>query len=214
MGLGLSGVLAELLIHPVNLDSVVVAGTKLMTLKRDRLVLWTGQRHSGKTARAAKLAQLARDEGFDVAGLLALSVYGDGRLIGFDSFDLRSRITAPLARRKARGPKFGPFSFITEGLKLGAAALSLVATKRADLIIVDEFGPLELSDRGWRESVDSLLTSSGAVILLIVRQELAEHVQRLYANVPSKLVVATGWQSIDRVISILRDRAKVHGLTK
>jgi nucleoside-triphosphatase THEP1 len=175
-----------------------------MTLKRNRLILWTGQRHSGKTTRAAELAQLARDEGFDVAGLLAISVYRDGRLIGFDAFDIRSKIRAPLARRKAGGPKFGPFSFITEGQKLGAAALSPAATKSAKLIIVDEFGPLELSQQGWRESVDSLLTSSDAVILLVVRQDLAKAVMQLYRDIHSIELNAGKPDSVEQAVTFLK----------
>jgi len=46
-----------------------------------RLILWRGARHSGKTTAAGKLAEQARDEGFRVAGLLAPSIYVNGRLV-------------------------------------------------------------------------------------------------------------------------------------
>ena len=55
-----------------------------MVLMQNKLVLWTGKKHSGKTTAAARLAQTARAEGFAVAGSLAPSTYRNGRLIGYD----------------------------------------------------------------------------------------------------------------------------------
>lgn len=185
-----------------------------MVPDHDRLILWTGQRHSGKTTAAAKLARVACQEGFEVAGLLAPSVYLDGSLVGFDGFDLCSKSQAPLLRRGGDTDKPDTFTFVTGGLKLGAAALSPVATESADLIIVDEFGPFELNHQGWRRNVDTLLTSSDGVILLVVRQQLAGRVQRLYASIPSCMLAAVDPQSVNKVIRILRDRSTVHRAAK
>jgi nucleoside-triphosphatase len=159
---------------------------------------------------AAELAQIARRKGFEVGGLLAPSVYRDGVLVGFDCFDLRGGTRTPLLRRRRDTSKPGTFTFVAEGLKLGKAALSLLATRSADLIIVDEFGPFELNYRGWRKSVDALLASSDAVILLVVRQQLAEQVQYLYANTASCVLAAAHPQSINKVITALRDRSTLH----
>jgi len=176
----------------------------------NKLILWVGEKHSGKTTSAANLARTARDEGFNVAGLLAPSSCRDGRLIGFDALDLRNEKSAPLARRQTKPGKTGPFAFITEGLKLGNAALSTEATKFADLIIVDEFGPLELNGDGWRKNVDSLLASSDAVILLVVRRELADEVRQLYADSPCRKLAATEPGSIDEGLTMLKDNRPLH----
>jgi nucleoside-triphosphatase THEP1 len=176
-----------------------------MVENHDKLVLWTGQKHSGKTTSAARLINTAREEGFNVAGLLAPSVYRDGELLGFDVIDLQNETRAPLARRKAEPGKTGKFEFLQSGLKLGNAALSDEATKSTNLIVIDEFGPLELNGRGWRKSVDSLMDSSNALILLVVRQELAESVLQLYADVPGYKLNAAEPKSIDEVIGMLKD---------
>jgi len=172
---------------------------------RNKLVLWTGEKHSGKTTRVAKLVETARAEGFNVAGLLAPSLYRDGNLLGFDAVDLRNETRAPLAKRNTETGKTGRFTFLSEGLKLGNAALGAAATKSADIVIVDEFGPLELDGRGWRENVDSLLASGGALILLVVRRELAEQVRRLYTDFPCENLAAAEPKSIDKIIGMLRD---------
>jgi nucleoside-triphosphatase len=171
---------------------------------RDKLILWTGQKHSGKTTSVAKLVEIARGEGFNVAGLLAPALYRDCELLGFDAIDLQNETRAPLANRNTDASKTEDFTFLAEGLKLGNAALSATATKTADLVIVDEFGPLELDGRLWRENVDSLLASSSALILLVVRQELADAVRRLYADLPGRKLNAIEPESIDIVIRMLR----------
>lgn len=170
---------------------------------QNKLILWTGKRHCGKTTGAAKLAQMVSDKGFKIGGLLAPCVYRNGEFIGFDALDLQSKNRAPLARCKAG--KAGPFNFITDGLKLGNAALSTENTKSADLIIVDEFGPLELKGDGWRRNVDSLLVSSDAVILLVVRKELVDAVRQLYAKFSCRELAATDVDSIDEVIKVLKN---------
>jgi nucleoside-triphosphatase THEP1 len=165
----------------------------------EKLILWTGEKHSGKTTSAANLVKIIRSEGFNVAGLLAPSIYNDVELLGFDAIDLRSGKRIPLARRKT-----GQFSFFDSGLKFGNVALSIRATKSADLVIVDEFGPFELDGQGWRKNVDLLLASSNALILLVVRRELAGKVQQLYKEFPCRNLAAVEPESIDEVIGLLR----------
>lgn len=175
-----------------------------MVSTRNKLILWTGEKHSGKTTGAANLVKTARGEGKKIAGLLAPSIYSDGELLGFDAVDLRNENRIPLARRKT-----GRFTFFDTGLKFGNAALSTTATKSADLVIVDEFGPLELKGQLWRENVDLLIVSSSSLILLVVRQELADEVRRTYRDVPCRRLAANESESIDKVIEMLRDRRKL-----
>jgi len=177
-------------------------------LRQNKLILWVGEKHSGKTTSAGELAQAARVKGFKIAGLLAPSLYNNGVLAGFDVLDVRTEVRAPLASRRAGGGRGEPYTFTAEGLKVGRSALSAVATKSAELIIVDEFGPLELSGGGWRKDVDSLLISSDAVILLVVRSELAEEVRRLYAEIPSHNISACEKESVDKVIAMLESRGR------
>jgi len=181
-----------------------------MALVQNKLILWTGRKHSGKTTSAGNLARVARDEGFNVAGLLAPSVYRNGKLIGFDALDLGSKKRARLAEGKTNGNETEQFTFTTAGVKLGSTALSPASTRSADLIIVDEFGPLEICSKGWRRNVDSLLSSSEALVLLVVRRELTDCVRQLYATIPSQQLLATEPQSIDKVITVLRNRRNFH----
>jgi nucleoside-triphosphatase THEP1 len=136
---------------------------------------------------------------------LAPALYRDCELLGFDVINLLNGTRVPLARRKTGGSKTGRFTFFPDGLKLGNAALSATATKNADLVIVDEFGPLELDGQLWRDDVDSLLASSNVLILLVVRQELADAVRRVYTDFHCRNLDAIEPESINKVVGILRD---------
>ena len=183
-----------------------------MISKPHKLILFTGRKHSGKTTAANRLARQVRSKGFIIAGLLAPAVYKDSRLVGFGAVDLMRDKQIDLANRRiATGKKVG-WAFTEAGLKLGRAALNPSAASSADLIIVDEFGPLELDDRGWRKEVDLLLASTDVLVVLVVREELEERVQKLYENYPSTKLAATKEDSINKVIKILKERKIGNGL--
>lgn len=167
-----------------------------------RLILWRGAKHSGKTTTAGKLAEQARDEDFRVAGLLAPSIYVNGCLRGFEALDLRRGTRTLLARWRGKA-NTERFAFTESGLRFGRNALNVDSVKSAELIIVDEFGPLELAGNGWRRNVDLLLTSTNGLVVLVVRDEIAEKVKKLYTTIPSKQLVAEA-QSVTDVIEMLR----------
>jgi nucleoside-triphosphatase THEP1 len=177
-----------------------------MISKPHKLILFIGLKHSGKTTAADRLARQVRSEGFRVAGLLAPSVYKDSRLVGFGAVDLTRNRQIDLANQKTAEGKRGRWKFTEAGLKLGKTALNPSAASSADLIIVDEFGPLELDGGGWRKEVDVLLASTDVPVVLVVRQELEGPVQKLYENYPSTKLAAAKKDSINKVIRILKER--------
>jgi len=177
-------------------------------LARPPLILWVGPKHSGKTTGAARLVEKARAEGFVVAGCLALSVHENDQLVGFDLINLRSGARTALARRETGPRGDSRFHFLATGLTLGNEALDPTATTDADLIIVDEFGPLELAQGGWRAAADRLMLSTKAVLLLVVREEVAAEVERLYRAVTIRRLVATRPESIDEVLVTLRNKRR------
>lgn len=171
-----------------------------------RLILWTGPKHSGKTALLGRFVRTLRERGFTPAGFLAPSRYEAGRLTGFDIVDLNTFQQMPLAVRQ-KGPcdKCG-FTLLAEGLKLGLACLRPAATATADIVIVDEYGPLELGHHGWRFAVDRLIALTDAVVLLVVREELADQVRGEYGQTSCVRLPAHESQSRETVVALLRER--------
>jgi len=150
-----------------------------------------------------RLAEQVRNEGFNIAGLLAPAVYSGRRLLGFDLIDLRTGSRVALAGTRKNNSANGPFNLEDAGLTFGEDALKPDKIKKAELIIIDEFGPLELAGGGWRRNVDSLLRSTDALILLVVRDELLETVENIYQDIPAGVLAALEPSSAAEVVQML-----------
>ena len=173
-----------------------------------KLALWVGPKHSGKTTLAAQLVDAVRARGFTVAGFLAPAVRHSGQLDGFDLVDVATDRRAILARRDLDGAeRAGRFGLLNEGLAFGADVLTRAVATPSDLVIVDEFGPLELQGRGWRRQVDQLVQAGPFLLVLVVRQEIVDTVAELYSAVAVSEVPASAPDAIDQVISFLPERS-------
>lgn len=177
----------------------------------DGVILWTGAKHSGKSTSALKLARQARARGITVGGLLAPSVYVKGELAGFDALNIRNNKRARLSRCTGDGKGAWRFQWLSEGARLAGVALDPRKLKSAELVIIDEFGPLEVAGKGWRSHIDTLISMADGLILLVVRDELAEYVGHLYPGHRSLRLGAKDEKSIERVISMIEKRRECHG---
>lgn len=165
-----------------------------------KIILWTGPKHSGKTTAAFKLIEKAKANDFQVTGIVAPSVYDQGKLVGFEISDIRSGKRALLVRRIKKN---SPFLFTTKGFRFGGKILSAKSTAAASLIIIDEFGPLELAGKGWRKYIDKL-SATPALLLLVVRKELIKKVKRLYENLSAQQLNALDNNSFKKVMIMLK----------
>jgi nucleoside-triphosphatase THEP1 len=140
------------------------------------VVLLIGAVGAGKTTALTNLAGKWRASDRDVRGVLAHRVVEEGRLIGYDLEVIGEGKRVPLARKSGTGlEKIGPFAFSEAGLALGRRTLRESAA--AQVVIVDEIGPLELKGGGWTKEVVELLRESSAALVLVVREELSARVR-------------------------------------
>jgi len=175
-----------------------------------RLILWTGPKHSGKTTSALRLIDKLRSEGFLTAGIAAVALRDGERLLGYDIIDLRSGLRRALARPGAPGPpRIGRFGFLWEGLTLGERALSPNSIAGADLVLIDEFGPLELRGEGWRRCSDRIVRQARGVVVLVVRDSLLEQASALYRLNDPLVVAAGGPAASETVITAVVARREV-----
>ncbi|MCX7717929.1 MAG: DUF2478 domain-containing protein [Candidatus Sumerlaeaceae bacterium] len=79
------------------------------------------------------------------------------------------------------GQVVGSWLLFDSGLGRAAAAITQAVKASCDLVVVDEFGPLELDGRGLRAAVDQAV-AAGAPLLLVVRETLVEPVRHLYGE--------------------------------
>ncbi len=149
--------------------------------------LITGRRGAGKSGLARELAELLKSSGRSPGGIRADGFWENGRRGGFDLVDLFDGSRVPLCRRGVREKVMaGEFGFFSAGLAAGAAALSTEKLASADVVFIDEIGPLELEEGGWAPALRAFLDGGGACpLVLTVREELVEAVCSRWGLRPS-----------------------------
>lgn len=78
---------------------------------------------------------------------------------------------------------------MSAGLEKGRRAIVEAARSGCDPVIVDEFGPLEMSGGGLRPAVDEAL-HLGSRLLVVVRESLVNEVNALWG--PCEVIRMTG----------------------
>ena len=130
-------------------------------------VLVTGRPGVGKTTAVLKAVEELRRSGYAVGGFVTREVRVEGRREGFIMVDLAKGEQAYLARVGEGRPRVGRYVvFIHELERLGVPAI-LNAIEQADIVVVDEIGPMELLSQKFKRAVLKALESSKPVLATI-----------------------------------------------
>ncbi|MDD5630356.1 MAG: nucleoside-triphosphatase, partial [Elusimicrobia bacterium] len=143
----------------------------------------TGAQGEGKSELVAELTRRLREAGLSLGGIHAPGFWTDGRRSGFDLVDLGSGERRPLCRTEGpeSWPSQGPFRFAPEGLAFGLRALAEAGSRDADVVFVDEVGPLELRGGGWAAALDVLARKRRKPMVWVVREGIIDEVRRHWA---------------------------------
>lgn len=149
-------------------------------MKGSLIGLLTGPIGVGKTTVAERVAGSALRRGLACGGLLAPALIDAcGQKAGIWGVDVATGERRVMARtdRDLGGPAVGPYSFDSAALRW-AAGLVEAAIPRADLLVVDEIGKLELWQGGGLASVLPRLAAGEAIrALVLVRESLLAEAQ-------------------------------------
>jgi len=137
------------------------------------IVILTGPPGSGKTTLCRQLADLARQQGLDCAGLVCPARFVESRKVGIDALNLRTGECHPLAEadQLPAALRTQAYRFDVETMTWGAAVLETACP--CDLLVVDEIGPLELEQgQGWVNALDVLREGQYEAAMVVVRPNL------------------------------------------
>jgi nucleoside-triphosphatase THEP1 len=144
-------------------------------------MLLTGLRQVGKSTVCQAVAELARTEGRQPRGILSPALFdSSGQKVGFEALDVSTGERWLLAHieRELDGPRIGPYVLDSAGLQKAVTVLTQ-ACERADLMLVDEIGPLELMrNEGFAPVLDKLPLQGPGHLLLVIRPSLVAEVRR------------------------------------
>lgn len=168
-------------------------------------IIVTGDTGSGKTTLVGQAVDQLRARGVRVAGVLAPGLLENGRRTGFDILDLATGESTALAREHDgdRGPhaRWSRFAFLPGGLELGARALGPAADD-AEVVVVDEVGPFELSGGGWASALDRLSQDYRGILLLVVRASVVDAVEARWGS-PDTVVCGVLGTSADALVALM-----------
>jgi nucleoside-triphosphatase len=158
---------------------------------RTRVWLITGPPGIGKSTLVSKVVFAVRSKGYGVGGCLTKEVRKGRERTGFRMYDLLSGNEADLASVDGLGPRVGRYRVnITNLSTMGASSL-LRAAEVADLIVIDEVGPMELTSPEFRRGVKVCL-ASGKPLLIVLHESMKDPLMTEISEQPnSKLTEVT-----------------------
>lgn len=135
----------------------------MFTLKR--LFFITGRPGIGKTTVLLRATDALKAEGYRVMGMISREAREKGNRVGFEIVDLSTGQKGWLAHvHQPVGPQVSKYRVNLEDLNnIGAKSIRDAVTE-AQIIIIDEIGPMELFSSQFKGAVSEALNSSKAVL--------------------------------------------------
>jgi nucleoside-triphosphatase len=130
-------------------------------------VLVTGRPGIGKTTAVLRAVGELRKAGLRVGGFVSREERKGGVRTGFVIVDLETSEEAYLARVGEGGPRIGKYVVLVGELeRVGVAAIRR-ALQSAQVVVIDEIGPMELLSQSFKQAVAGALNSPKPVVATI-----------------------------------------------
>lgn len=132
---------------------------------KKRLLFITASPGTGKTSVLLKTIEVLKARDYSVGGMISREVRTCGARVGFEILDLSSGRRGWLAHvNQKHGPRIGKYRVNLEDLdNIGAEAIA-TAVENADVVAIDEIGPMELHSERFKAVVKKAMVSRKLVI--------------------------------------------------
>ncbi len=130
-----------------------------------RFVVITGRPGIGKTTVFSKVVNRLLNKGYSVVGFICPEVRSEGRRVGFKIRSIDGVVETWLAKiEDCRGPRIGKYRLCSEAVKVVHYVLE--QSSNANVIAIDEIGPMELRMVEIRKAIEYLLGMNHPGILV------------------------------------------------
>lgn len=130
-----------------------------------RLILITGRPGIGKTSVFLRAVNVLKTRGYKVGGMVSREVRKSGVRVGFEIVDFETGRRGWLAHvNQPTGPQVGKYRVNLNDLNIIGASSILNAVANADVVVVDEIGPMELFSPAFKEAVAQTIRSKKPVL--------------------------------------------------
>jgi nucleoside-triphosphatase len=133
-----------------------------------RLFFITGAPGIGKTTVLLKTVEALKNMGFRVGGMLSREVRERGTRVGFEIVDFETEERGWLAHvNQPDGPQVSKYRVNLRDLETLGAASIRNAVAKAQIVIIDEIGPMELFSPAFKEAAIQAINSDKPVLGVI-----------------------------------------------
>lgn len=143
-----------------------------------KIVLVVGGKNSGKTAYLRRVVQRARQHGLNTGGILSPGKCEKGTKSEYFIEDIRTgrqfRL-AWLSERESSPIRVGSYAFSPRAFEVANRILR--ESRNADVVVLDEYGPLEKNGGGFRPALEYLLQNYSGILFIALRPSLLHHLQ-------------------------------------
>jgi len=147
-----------------------------------RLLFLTGAPGVGKTTVLLKTVEKLKMRGCRVGGMISREVRSGGERVGFELLDVMSGNRGWLARVDGKeGTRVGKYRVSLEDVDGVGVEAVLDAVEGADVVVIDEVGPMELCSERFRVAVERAVESWRIVVGVVhwkARDKLIDEVKR------------------------------------
>ena len=155
-------------------------------------IFLTGEPGCGKTTAVKNICQSLLKIGKKTGGIISSEIREEGRRVGFELEDLLTHQRGILAQiGQASGPRIGRYIVNLHDIEFVGAAAIKRATTEADVVIVDEIGPMELHSNPFILAVEEALGSPKPLVATIHKRASHALVARIKSNPAHKIIEVT-----------------------
>ena len=148
---------------------------KIKAIFKQKVFIITGTIGGGKTGCIKNIVENLQQEFISVSGVYSTRIIKNDITTGYDVVAISTNKSNIFLRKEGDSfqQKIGRFYIFDEGLNAGNNELQTI---NSQITVVDEIGRLELSEKGWYNSVEQLIKNSNSHLILAVRDEFVSNI--------------------------------------
>lgn len=157
-----------------------------------RVLLLTGPPRVGKTTLLLRAANELREKGYRFGGMISQEVRKNSVRVGFEIRDCMSGEKGWLAHVQQRvGPRIGKYRVNLSDLNSIGVEAILNALNKADIVVIDEIGPMELLSKLFVSTVKKTLASNKPILGTIHYRSNNQFIQQIILRNDVEIVHVT-----------------------
>jgi len=170
------------------------------------VIIITGETGQGKSTFTRTIVNKLTGDGIRVSGFCSRGVHINETRIGFDLEEIRTGNKTILARKTAEAEGWisqGHYYFDPRVFEEKSDLIFREVEAGADLLVIDEVGPLEMNDTGWHSLISRIINEKPLPMIWTVRKRLVGNVARKW-NVGDVSVYFLDEDSEDELVSLIK----------